>query len=38
MAEQAFSICVYCGSRSGENPLFAGAARAVGQWIGDCGG
>ena len=38
MAEPAFSICVYCGSRPGENPLFADAARAVGQWIGEHGG
>ena len=30
----AFSICVYCGSRSGENPAFADLARQVGQWIG----
>ncbi|NMM79693.1 Rossman fold protein, TIGR00730 family [Acidovorax sp. SRB_14] len=34
MAEPAFSVCVYCGSRPGENPLFADAARAVGAWIG----
>ena len=38
MADPAFSICVYCGSRLGENPLFANAARAVGQWIGERGG
>ena len=38
MAEPAFSICVYCGSRAGENPLFADAARAVGAWIGERGG
>jgi uncharacterized protein (TIGR00730 family) len=38
MAEPAFSICVYCGSRPGENPLFADAARAVGHWIGEHGG
>ena len=38
MAEPAFSICVYCGSRPGENTLFADAARAVGQWIGERGG
>ena len=38
MADPAFSICVYCGSRPGENPLFADAARAVGQWIGERGG
>ena len=33
-----FSICVYCGSRSGEQPQFAAAATAVGQWIGQRGG
>lgn len=38
MAEPAFSLCVYCGSRPGENPLFADAARAVGHWIGQNGG
>lgn len=38
MAEPAFSICVYCGSRPGENALFAQTARAVGTWIGANGG
>ena len=38
MADPAFSLCVYCGSRPGENPLFADAARAVGTWIGTQGG
>ncbi len=38
MADPAFSICVYCGSRPGENPLFVDAAKAVGQWIGERGG
>ena len=38
MAEPAFSVCVYCGSRPGENPLFANAAHAVGTWIGAHGG
>ena len=38
MAEPAFSICVYCGSRPGENALFAETARAVGTWIGANGG
>ncbi len=38
MAEPAFSLCVYCGSRPGENPLFTDAARAVGTWIGQHGG
>ena len=38
MAEPTFSICVYCGSRPGENPLFAEAAASVGRWIGERGG
>ena len=38
MAEPAFSVCVYCGSRPGENALFAQTARAVGTWIGANGG
>ena len=38
MAEPAFSVCVYCGSRPGENPAFADAARTVGTWIGQRGG
>ena len=38
MAKPKFSICVYCGSRPGENPLYAEAARAVGRWIGARGG
>jgi len=38
MAEPRFSVCVYCGSRPGENPLFAEAAQAVGGWIGAQGG
>lgn len=33
-----FSICVYCGSRPGENPVYAQAAQAVGTWIGQHGG
>jgi len=35
MAEPAFSICVYLGSRPGNNPLFTQAAQAVGRWIGE---
>ena len=31
----AFSLCVYCGSRTGESPVFAATATAVGQWIGE---
>ncbi|GAB2473326.1 TIGR00730 family Rossman fold protein [Comamonas humi] len=34
----AFSICVYCGSRPGNDPLYAQAAQAVGHWIGQHGG
>ena len=38
MTSPAFSICVYCGSRPGNNPAFAEAARLTGQWIGSHGG
>ena len=42
MAEPAtcvpFSVCVYCGSRPGDNPAFAEAAQAAGTWIGQHGG
>lgn len=34
----AFSICVYCGSRSGVHPAFAEVARVTGTWIGAHGG
>lgn len=34
----AFSICVYCGSRPGNQPEFAGVAAEVGSWIGTHGG
>ena len=34
MSEPVFSLCVYCGSRPGDNPLYTEAALAVGQWIG----
>lgn len=30
----AFSVCVYCGSRPGEEPFWADCARKVGTWIG----
>ncbi len=30
----AFSICVYCGSRNGDSPLYAQVAQEVGHWIG----
>ena len=33
-----FSVCVYCGSRTGETPAFVDAARDVGRWIGANGG
>ena len=29
-----FSVCVYCGSRTGATPAFVDAAQSVGQWIG----
>jgi uncharacterized protein (TIGR00730 family) len=29
-----FSLCVYCGSRSGDNPRYAEAARAIGSALG----
>jgi uncharacterized protein (TIGR00730 family) len=35
---RAFSLCVYCGSRSGATARFAAAATAVGRWIGEHGG
>lgn len=38
MADPTFSVCVYLGSRPGENPLFTEAATAVGRWIGERGG
>ena len=38
MAEPPFSICVYCGSRPGENPAFAQDAQEVGRWIGEHSG
>jgi uncharacterized protein (TIGR00730 family) len=38
MANPAFSLCVYCGSRPGTEAIFADTARAVGTWIGANGG
>lgn len=38
MADPAFSVCVYLGSRPGDDPRFAAAARAVGRFIGRHGG
>ena len=34
----AFSVAVYCGSRTGKHPEFAQAAKEVGRWIGQHGG
>ena len=34
----AFSICVYCGSRLGDDPGYAQIAQDVGRWIGEHGG
>lgn len=33
-----FSLCVYCGSRSGDRPAWGDTAREVGHWIGSHGG
>lgn len=33
-----FSLCVYCGSRTGAAPGFAAMATEVGRWIGERGG
>ena len=38
MSKPAFSVCVYCGSKPGEDPRFAHIAAQVGQWIGAHGG
>ena len=38
MSKPHFSLCVYCGSRSGANPAFEEAAVQVGRWIGEHGG
>jgi len=38
MNSPAFSICVYCGSKSGSDDQYAQEAIAVGQWIGQHGG
>lgn len=34
----SFSLCVYCGSRPGEQAVYGEAAQAVGHWIGSRGG
>lgn len=38
LQQPAFSVGVYCGSRSGSSESFEVAARAVGRWIGTHGG
>ena len=38
ISKPAFSLCVYCGSRSGTQPEFAAIAALVGTWIGAHGG
>lgn len=37
-AAPAFSVCVFCGSRSGASAHYAAAAVATGEWIGRHGG
>ena len=37
-ANPAFSVCVYCGSRPGADPVWMDAAQATGDWIGRHGG
>lgn len=38
MNKPNFSLCVYCGSRSGNHPDFTKIAHQVGSWIGKHGG
>jgi len=38
ISKPAFSLCVYCGSRPGNQPEFAAIAALVGTWIGRHGG
>lgn len=38
MPSPAFSLCVYCGSRPGTDPLHLAQANATGRWIGERGG
>lgn len=38
MSAPHFSVCVYCGSKPGKDPLFANVATEVGRWIGEHGG
>ncbi|MES2911159.1 MAG: TIGR00730 family Rossman fold protein [Pseudomonadota bacterium] len=37
-ANPSFSLCVYCGSRAGNDLKFSAAAEFVGTWIGQHGG
>jgi uncharacterized protein (TIGR00730 family) len=32
-----FTLCVYCGSKPGQNPAYMALAREVGHWIGENG-
>ncbi len=34
----AFSVCIYCGSRPGQNPVHSVVAETIGRWIGQHGG
>lgn len=38
MLRPAFSLCVYCGSRPGDDPAQLAAAETLGRWIGRHGG
>ena len=38
MTTPAFSLCVYCGSKHGQDPAHAALAAEVGRWIGERGG
>jgi len=38
MTTPAFSLCVYCGARPGQDPAHAALAAEVGRWIGERGG
>lgn len=38
IATPSFSLCVYCGSRTGNDAKFSAAAEFVGTWIGQHGG
>jgi len=38
MSDPAFSLCVYCGSKPGNQEAFTQSAIEVGTWIGQHGG